>query len=208
MRLALCTWLYALGSMHLALCTRLCALGSMHLALCTWLYARLYAFGCMHLAPCTRLYALGSVRSAIWTWLYLRLTLFAWLYLHLALCTWLHARLYALGSMHLALCIIDSAQVILCKLVREVHAFGNKMTKCSSEHLFRLQTKKNMFIRASSRTFFRFLSFEHYRVVLPFEAMFSYIILGEDFMGPEFASHVSDARRWRTSIAHDHKRRG
>ncbi|CAJ1359734.1 unnamed protein product [Effrenium voratum] len=40
---------------------------------------------------------------------------------------------------------------------------------------------------------------------LGMQAMFSYIILGEDFMGPEFASHVSDARRWRTSIAHDHK---
>ena len=36
---ALCSWLYALGSMHLApcvaLCTRLYALGSVHLALCT-----------------------------------------------------------------------------------------------------------------------------------------------------------------------------
>ena len=35
--------------------------------------------------------------------------------------------------------------------------------------------------------------------------MFSYIILSEDFMGPDFASQVLDAKRWRTSIAHDHK---
>ena len=35
---SICTWLYALGSMHLALCTWLYALGSMHLAPCTWLY--------------------------------------------------------------------------------------------------------------------------------------------------------------------------
>ena len=41
MHSALCTRLYALGS----ICTWLYALGSMHLALCTWLYARLYALG-------------------------------------------------------------------------------------------------------------------------------------------------------------------
>jgi len=40
---------------------------------------------------------------------------------------------------------------------------------------------------------------------LGMQAMFSYIILSEDFMGPDFASQVLDAKRWRTSIAHDHK---
>ena len=62
MHLALCTWIYALGSVHSALCTRLCALDSMHLAL--------FALGSMHLALCTWLYALGSMHLAQCTWLY------------------------------------------------------------------------------------------------------------------------------------------
>ena len=86
---ALCTWLYALGSMHLALCTWLYALGSMRSALCTWLFA----LGSMHLAPCTWLYALGSLHLALCAWLS------ALGSMHLAPCTWL----YALGSMHSAL---------------------------------------------------------------------------------------------------------
>ena len=94
---AICTWLYALGSMHLALCTWLYALGSMHLALCTALCT---ALGSMHLALCTRLCALGSMR----TWLSMHLALCTRLYapgsVHSALCTWL----CALGSMHSALC--------------------------------------------------------------------------------------------------------
>ena len=133
--MALCTWLYALGSMHLALCAwpmrsalcaRLCALGSitwlyalgsMHLALCIWLYARLYALSPTHLALCTRLYALGSVHSAL-SLGSMRLALCTWLYafgsmhgsMHLAPLTWL----YALGSMHSALCTRLFSLISIC----------------------------------------------------------------------------------------------
>ena len=94
---ALCTWLYALGSMRLALYT--------------WLYTRLYALGSVHLAPCTWLHVLGSMRSALCTRL---CALGSALCALGSTCTWL----YALGSMHLApctwrigLCASDSMQV-------------------------------------------------------------------------------------------------
>ncbi|CAJ1444957.1 unnamed protein product [Effrenium voratum] len=37
------------------------------------------------------------------------------------------------------------------------------------------------------------------------QAMFSYIIIGEDFMGKDFGIELVKARQWRTSFAHDHK---
>ncbi|CAK9040758.1 unnamed protein product [Durusdinium trenchii] len=40
---------------------------------------------------------------------------------------------------------------------------------------------------------------------LGMQAGFSYIILGEGFMGSEFALQLDFARRWRSSFAHDHK---
>ena len=173
MHLALCTRLYALGSMHSALCTRLYALGSMHSALRT----RLYALGCMgsmHFALCTWLYALGSMHSALCTRFYalgsmhsaLRTRLYALGSMHLALCTWLYAlgsmhsalctRLCALGSMHgsmhLAPCtwlhVFDSAQVTLCKLVRELRAeepFAMLSGKKQMERRRRKKSGKRLF---------------------------------------------------------------
>ena len=37
------------------------------------------------------------------------------------------------------------------------------------------------------------------------QALFSAIIMGEDFMGEQFSKQTLQARQWRTSVAHDYK---